>query len=131
MTPMQYYGTGKRKTAIARVYLRPGNGRVIVNRKPLEEYFGGDAEKVFVRQPLLLTETEGQFDVLVNVRGGGPSGQAIAIRHGLARALTHVPQEEYRGVLKKAGHLTRDARQVERKKYGQPGARKHYQFSKR
>ena len=131
MTPMQYYGTGKRKTAIARVYVRPGNGRILVNRKPLDEYFGGDAEKVYVRQPLLLTETAEQFDVLVNVRGGGPSGQAVAIRHGLARALTQVPQEEYRGVLKRAGHLTRDARQVERKKYGQPGARKNYQFSKR
>lgn len=131
MTPMQYYGTGKRKTAVARVYVRPGNGRIMVNRKPLDEYFGGDAEKVVVRQPLLLTETADQFDVLVNVHGGGPSGQAGAIRHGLARALTQVPQQEYRGMLKKAGHLTRDARKVERKKYGQPGARKNYQFSKR
>lgn len=128
---MQYYGTGKRKTAVARVYVRPGNGRIMVNRKPLDEYFGGDAEKVVVRQPLLLTETADQFDVLVNVHGGGPSGQAGAIRHGLARALTQVPQQEYRGMLKKAGHLTRDARKVERKKYGQPGARKNYQFSKR
>ena len=131
MTPMQYYGTGKRKRAIARVYLRPGNGRIIVNRKPLDEYFGGDAEKVYVRQPLVLTETVDNYDVLVNVKGGGPSGQAIAIRHGLARALILVPQEEYRGMLKRAGHLTRDARQVERKKYGQPGARKRFQYSKR
>lgn len=131
MTPMQYYGTGKRKRAIARVYLRPGNGRIIVNRKPLDEYFGGDAEKVYVRQPLVLTETIDNYDVLVNVKGGGPSGQAIAIRHGVARALTQVPQEEYRGMLKRAGHLTRDARQVERKKYGQPGARKRFQYSKR
>lgn len=131
MTPMQYYGTGKRKRAIARVYLRPGNGRIIVNRKPLDEYFGGDAEKVYVRQPLVLTETIDNYDVLVNVKGGGPSGQAIAIRHGLARALILVPQEEYRGMLKRAGHLTRDARQVERKKYGQPGARKRFQYSKR
>ncbi len=131
MTPMQYYGTGKRKTAIARVYIRPGNGQIMVNRKPLDEYFGGEAEKVYVRQPLHLTETAERFDVKVNVKGGGPSGQAIAIRHGLARALVQIPEEDYRAVLKRAGHLTRDARKVGRKKYGQPGARKRFQYSKR
>ncbi len=131
MTPMQYQGTGKRKTAIARVYLRPGNGQIIVNRKPLDEYFGSDAEKVLVRQPLELTETSERFDVQVNVKGGGPSGQAVAIRHGLARALVQMSEEDYRAVLKRAGYLTRDARQVERKKYGQPGARKRFQYSKR
>ena len=131
MNTMQYYGTGKRKTSIARVYLRPGNGRILVNRKPVDEYFGTDAERHMVREPLVATETEDQYDVLVNVKGGGYTGQAAAIRHGVARALTLVPQEEYRAILKRAGHLTRDARQVERKKYGQPGARKRYQFSKR
>ncbi len=130
-TPQQFYGTGKRKTAIARVYLRPGNGQIIVNRKPLDEYFGSDAEKVLVRQPLVLTETGERFDVKVSVSGGGPSGQAVAIRHGLARALVQIPEEDYRAVLKRADHLTRDARKVERKKYGQPGARKRFQYSKR
>lgn len=131
MNTMQYYGTGKRKTSIARVYLRPGTGRILVNRKPVDEYFGTDAERYTVRQPLEATGTTGRFDVLVNVKGGGFTGQAAAIRHGLARALTLIPDEEFRGVLKRAGHLTRDARVVERKKYGQPGARKRYQYSKR
>ncbi len=131
MNTMQYYGTGKRKTSIARVYVRPGTGRIMVNRKPVEEYFGTDAERTMVRQPLEVTENLERFDVLVNVKGGGYSGQAAAIRHGLARALTQVPEEEYRAILKRAGHLTRDARQVERKKYGQPGARKRFQYSKR
>ncbi len=131
MNTMQYYGTGKRKTSIARVYVRPGTGRIMVNRKPVDEYFGTDAERTTVRQPLVVTENLERFDVLVNVKGGGYTGQAEAIRHGLARALTLVPEEEYRGVLKRAGHLTRDARKVERKKYGQPGARKRFQYSKR
>lgn len=131
MNQMQYYGTGKRKTSIARVYLRPGNGRILVNRKPVEEYFGTDTERNMVRQPLEVTETGDRYDVVVTVRGGGFTGQATAIRHGLARALTLVPEEEFRGALKRAGHLTRDARKVERKKYGQPGARKRFQYSKR
>jgi small subunit ribosomal protein S9 len=127
----QYYGTGRRKNAVARVYLRPGTGQFRVNKKILDEYFGDEAQCVMARQPLTVTEAVGQFDVIVRVHGGGISGQAGAIRHGLARALTQVPQEEYRDLLKKAGFLTRDARQVERKKYGQPGARKRYQYSKR
>ncbi len=127
----QYYGTGRRKTSVARVYLRPGVGQILVNRKPVDEYFGDAAQCVVVREPLKLTETETRFDVLVNVHGGGITGQADAIRHGVSRALTLVPQEEFRAVLKKAGLLRRDARQVERKKYGQPGARKRYQYSKR
>jgi len=127
----QYYGTGKRKTSIARVYLRPGNGQVIINKKPLEEYFGDVAQQFLVRQALELTETAGRFNVLVNVQGGGVTGQASAIRHGISRALSSIPQEAFRGPLKKAGLLTRDSREVERKKYGQPGARKRYQFSKR
>jgi small subunit ribosomal protein S9 len=131
MNTMQYYGTGKRKTSIARVYVRRGGGRILVNRKPVDEYFGTDSERSMVRQPLEVTETLDRFDVLVTVRGGGFTGQAMAIRHGLARALTLVPEEDLRSPLKRAGHLTRDARQVERKKYGQPGARKRFQYSKR
>ncbi len=130
-TMQQYYGTGRRKRAVARVYLRPGTGQFRVNKKILDEYFGDEAQCVMARQPLALAEVVGQYDVVVRVQGGGINGQAGAIRHGLARALTQVPQEEYRDMLKKAGFLTRDARQVERKKYGQPGARKRYQYSKR
>ena len=130
-TMQQYYGTGRRKNAVARVYVRPGSGQFRVNKKILDEYFGDEAQCVMARQPLTVAEAAGQFDVTVRVHGGGISGQAGAIRHGLARALTQVPQEEYRDLLKKAGFLTRDARQVERKKYGQPGARKRYQYSKR
>ncbi|MEE8395658.1 MAG: 30S ribosomal protein S9 [bacterium] len=131
MTEMQFQGTGKRKRAIARVYLRPGAGQIIINKKALDDFFPGDTEQVSVRKPLVLTETLDRFDVRVNVRGGGTTGQAEAIRHGISRALLLIPQEEFRPVLKKAGLLTRDARKVERKKYGQPGARKRYQFSKR
>lgn len=127
----QYYGTGRRKSSVARVYLRPGTGQIKINKKILADYFPDDAQRFLVRQPLELTKTVERFDVLVNVHGGGISGQAGAIRHGLARALLLVPQEEFRDVLKKAGLLTRDARKVERKKYGQPGARKRFQFSKR
>ncbi|HKI96951.1 MAG TPA: 30S ribosomal protein S9 [bacterium] len=130
-SPQQYYGTGKRKTAIARVYLRPGNGQIVINHKSLDDYFGDDAHRYMVRQPLEITETLERFNVLVNVRGGGANGQAGAIRHGLARALSLLPEEEMRPTLKRAGLLTRDAREVERKKYGQPGARKRYQYSKR
>ena len=131
MVDMQYYGTGRRKTSVARVYLRPGQGRISINRKPLEEFFGDDAQLYLVRQPMELTETLGRYDVLVNVRGGGITGQAGAIRHGISRALSLIPDEDFRATLKKAGLLTRDARAVERKKYGRPGARKRFQFSKR
>lgn len=127
----QYYGTGKRKTAVARVFLRPGNGQIRINRKSLEDYFGDGTHRYVVLQPLKLTETLGRFNVLASVKGGGPSGQAGAIRHGLARALAMLPDEEVRPTLKRAGFLTRDPREVERKKYGQPGARKRYQYSKR
>ena len=130
-TAQQYYGTGKRKTAVARVYVRPGNGVIIVNKKSLEDYFGDEAQRVLVRQPLVLLESAERFNVLVTVRGGGPNGQAEAIRHGISRALTQLPEEEARPTLKRAGLLTRDSREVERKKYGQPGARKRYQYSKR
>jgi small subunit ribosomal protein S9 len=131
MDVQQYYGTGRRKTSVARVYLRPGSGRILINKKPLDEYFGQEAQRYVVKQPLEITETAGRFDVVVNVQGGGSNGQAGAIRHGIARALLTVPQEEFRAALKKVGLLTRDAREVERKKYGRPGARKRYQFSKR
>ena len=127
----QYYGTGKRKTAEARVFLRPGNGQIRINRKSLEDYFGDGSHRYLVRQPLELTENLGRFNVLASVKGGGPSGQAGAIRHGLARALAMLPDEEVRPTLERAGLLTRDPREVERKKYGQPGARKRYQYSKR
>lgn len=130
-TPQQYYGTGKRKTSIARVYLRPGNGQILVNRKSLDDYFGDDAQRFLVRQPLELTDTYERYNVVVNVKGGGTNGQAGAIRHGIARALSLMPDDEIRPTLKRAGLLTRDAREVERKKYGQPGARKRFQFSKR
>ena len=128
--PVQNYGTGRRKTAAARVYLRPGTGKFTVNKRPFDEYFPNDMVKMIIRQPLELTETVDRFDIVVNVRGGGYTGQAGALRHGISRALVeHDP--ELRGKLKKAGFLTRDPREVERKKYGQPGARKRFQFSKR
>ena len=130
MSEIQYYGTGRRKTSVARVYLRPGSGTVTVNRRDLDQYFSNEVLKMVIRQPLLLTETAGKFDVLINVDGGGPSGQAGAIRHGLSRALIEY-NPELRPRLKAAGLLTRDARKVERKKYGQPKARKRFQFSKR
>lgn len=127
----QYYGTGKRKTAIARVYVRPGNGQILINRKSLDDYFGQEAHRTAVRQPLVVLDFETRFNVVVTVHGGGTNGQAEAVRHGLARALCLLPGEETRPILKTAGLLTRDARKVERKKYGQPGARKRYQYSKR
>lgn len=130
-TPQQYYGTGKRKTSVARVFVRPGTGQILVNKKSLEDYFGDEAHQYLVRQPLEVTDNLEKFNVLVSVKGGGPNGQAGAIRHGLARALSLLPDEEIRPTLKRAGLLTRDAREVERKKYGQPGARKRYQYSKR
>ena len=130
MAEIQYYGTGRRKTATARVYLRPGSGKITVNRRTFDNFFPNQVLKMVIRQPLLLTETADSFDILVNVQGGGPSGQAGAIRHGISRALLEY-NSELRPRLKAAGFLTRDARAVERKKYGQPKARKRFQFSKR
>ncbi len=130
MAEIQYYGTGRRKTSVARVYLRPGSGKITVNRRDFDDFFPNRVLKMVIRQPLLLTETADKFDILVNVHGGGASGQAGAIRHGIARALLEY-NPELRPRLKAAGLLTRDARKVERKKYGQPKARKRFQFSKR
>lgn len=127
---VQYLGTGRRKTSTARVRLLPGDGKIVVNDKPLAQYFGRDVLEEVVKQPLKATETLGQFDVVVKVEGGGTSGQAGAIRHGIARALLEA-DGGYRDVLKKAGYLTRDPRMKERKKYGRKKARKSPQFSKR
>ena len=127
---VQYYGTGRRKDSVARVYLRPGDGNIVVNKRPVEEYFGRDTLKMILRQPLEITDSLQKFDIIVNVHGGGLSGQAGAIRHGISRALL-LATENSRDTLKKAGMLTRDSRKVERKKYGQPGSRKKYQYSKR
>ena len=126
----RYYGTGRRKKSIARVYLVPGKGDVTINKRNMDDYFGLETLKVIVRQPLALTETADKYDVIVNVRGGGYTGQAGAIRHGVARALLQV-DAEYRPVLKRAGFLTRDPRMKERKKYGLKAARRAPQFSKR
>ena len=130
MASIQYYGTGRRKTAVARVYLRPGTGKITVNRRDFEVYFPNRVLKMIIRQPLLITENAEKFDILINVSGGGMSGQAGAIRHGLSRALLEF-NPELRPKLKSVGFLTRDAREVERKKYGQPKARRRFQFSKR
>ncbi|HQR33879.1 MAG TPA: 30S ribosomal protein S9 [Blastocatellia bacterium] len=130
MAEIQYYGTGRRKSATARVYLRPGTGTVKVNRKSIETYFKNETQRMIIRQPLQMTDTLSKFDVLVNVAGGGSTGQAGAVRHGIARALIEF-NGELRKKLKKAGLLTRDPRAKERKKYGQKGARKRFQFSKR
>ena len=124
------YGTGRRKKSIARVYLTPGTGNITINKRNIDEYFGLETLKVIVRQPLVATENADKFDVKVTVRGGGTTGQAGAIRHGIARALLTV-DNDYRPVLKKAGFLTRDPRMKERKKYGLKGARRAPQFSKR
>ncbi len=126
----KYYGTGRRKKSIARVYLVPGKGEVTINKRSKDDYFGMETLKVIVRQPLALTETTEKYDVLVNVKGGGYTGQAGAIRHGIARALLQV-DADYRPALKKAGFLTRDSRMKERKKYGLKAARRAPQFSKR
>ena len=122
---------GRRKSAVARVYLNTGSGNIVVNDRPLDEYFKEDTLRYIVNQPLVLTNTVGQFDLKINVDGGGIKGQAEAIRLGIARALCKVDAEAYRPVLKSNGFLTRDAREVERKKPGQPGARRRFQFSKR
>ena len=126
----RYYGTGRRKKSIARVYLTPGKGEVTINKRSIDDYFGLETLKVIVRQPFAVTGTSEKFDVLVNVRGGGYTGQAGAIRHGIARALLQA-DAECRPVLKKGGFLTRDSRMKERKKYGLKAARRAPQFSKR
>ncbi|HEX8652807.1 MAG TPA: 30S ribosomal protein S9 [Pyrinomonadaceae bacterium] len=130
MAEIQYYGTGRRKTSTARVYLRPGAGEVKINRKAFDQYFPNETLRMIIRQPLQLTETTNKFDILVNVDGGGPAGQAGAIRHGITRALLEF-NADLRPTLKHAGLITRDPRIKERKKYGQKGARKRFQFSKR
>jgi small subunit ribosomal protein S9 len=127
---IQYYGTGRRKTSTARVYLRPGSGEVKVNKKSFDQYFPNETLRMIIRQPLQLTETTAKFDIFVNVCGGGPAGQAGAIRHGITRALMKF-NLDLRRPLKQAGLVTRDPRIKERKKYGQKGARKRFQFSKR
>jgi small subunit ribosomal protein S9 len=127
---VQYYGTGRRKHSVARVRLVPGEGRIVINKRDMDNYFGLETLKLIVKQPLVLTETLGRYDVLVNVKGGGTTGQAGAIRHGVARALLKA-DPELRGVLKRAGFLTRDPRMKERKKYGLKAARRAPQFSKR
>ena len=130
MATAKFYGTGRRKKSIARVYVTPGTGKITINKRDIDEYFGLETLKVVVRQPLAATDTEGKFDVIVNVKGGGYTGQAGAIRHGLSRALLQV-DADFRPVLKKAGFLTRDPRMKERKKYGLKAARRAPQFSKR
>jgi len=130
MAEKTFYATGKRKTSIARVWMKPGEGKVTVNDRELDKYFSLDTARVMVFQPLELTGTLGQFDISVNVYGGGIKGQAGAVRHGITRALLAV-KDEFREMLKKAGLITRDPRAKERKKYGQKGARKRFQYSKR
>ena len=130
MASVKYYGTGRRKKSIARVYLTPGTGKITINKRDIDDYFGLETLKVVVRQPLVATETLEKFDVLVNVHGGGFTGQAGAIRHGIARALLKA-DAEFRPTLKKAGYLTRDPRMKERKKYGLKAARRAPQFAKR
>jgi len=125
-----YSATGKRKSSIARVRVMPGDGKYVINQKTLDEYFKRETSKMIIKQPSELTETTGKYDVHVNVKGGGMNSQAGAIRHGIAKAL-FILNADFRSVLKKAGLLTRDSRVKERKKYGQPGARKRFQFSKR
>lgn len=130
MAATKYYGTGKRKSSIARVWLTPGTGIITVNTKTIDDYFGRETSKMVIRQPLELTENLGKFDVYVTVRGGGDSGQAGAIKHGITKALLEV-DAAYRAPLKQAGFITRDSRVKERKKYGKAAARKSFQFSKR
>ena len=130
MSEERYYATGKRKTSVARVWLTPGEGNVTINKRSIDDYLKRETAKMIIRQPLELTETLGKFDIYVNVRGGGISGQAGAIKHGISRALLAV-NPDFRPLLKKSGFLTRDSRVKERKKYGQPGARKRFQYSKR
>ncbi len=126
----KFYGTGRRKTSVARVYLVPGKGQITVNKRDVEEYFGMETLKTVIRQPLVATDTLGKFDIIVTVKGGGLTGQAGAIRHGISRALLEA-DADYRPILKKEGFLTRDPRMKERKKYGLKAARRAPQFSKR
>jgi small subunit ribosomal protein S9 len=130
MAEEQFYGTGKRKTAVARVWMRPGNGQMTVNKKPVEKYLVRESDRMLTMEPLKITDMADKFDIYVNVKGGGISGQAGAIRHGISRALILV-DPKLRDSVKKEGFLTRDSRMKERKKYGQPGARKRFQYSKR
>ncbi|HPD56879.1 MAG TPA: 30S ribosomal protein S9 [Smithellaceae bacterium] len=130
MPEQRYYATGKRKSAIARVYMKTGSGNIVINKRNFDEYFTRPSLKMVIRQPLEITGKKDQFDFYVNVVGGGVAGQAGAVKHGISKALLEY-DAELRPVLKKAGFLTRDARVKERKKYGQPGARKRFQFSKR
>jgi len=130
MAAASFYGTGKRKSSVARVWLKPGSGKITVNNKSLDDYFGRETSKMVVRQPLELVEKLGQYDIYVTVQGGGDSGQAGAIKHGITKALLET-DSELRGVLKKAGFITRDSRVKERKKYGRAAARARFQFSKR
>jgi small subunit ribosomal protein S9 len=129
-TDKRFYATGKRKTAVARVYMKPGTGIMVVNKRNFDDYFTRDSLKMIIQQPLEIVGKKDQFDFYINVRGGGSSGQAGAIKHGISKVLTEYDLE-LRPMLKRAGFLTRDARIKERKKYGQPGARKRFQFSKR
>ena len=129
-TPDRFYATGKRKTSVARVSMFPGTGEITVNKRKIDDYFGRGVLRMVIRQPLELTGNQANFDIRVNVHGGGLSGQAGAIRHGISRALLSV-KPEYRATLKKSGFLTRDSRVVERKKYGKPKARKSFQWTKR
>ena len=131
MATTKYYGTGRRKSSVARVYLVPGTGKITINKRDIDEYFGLETLKLIVRQPLEETGNADKFDVSVNVRGGGFTGQAGAIRHGISRALLQADSDEFRPILKKAGFLTRDPRMKERKKYGLKAARRAPQFSKR
>ena len=130
MSESSYYGTGKRKTSVARVWMKQGNGRITVNKRPMEEYMVRESDRMLVREPLVLTNMAEKFDINVNVCGGGICGQAGAVRHGISRALVE-SNPDLRDSLKKNGLLTRDSRMKERKKYGQPGARAKYQYSKR
>ncbi len=130
MAAQKFYATGKRKTSVARVWISPGSGNITVNKQDINEYFGRETSKMIIRQPFELTDNLGKFDVWVNVCGGGPSGQAGAIKHGITKALLEA-DGDLRGVLKKAGFITRDSRIKERKKYGRRGARRSFQFSKR
>lgn len=130
MSDIQYYGTGRRKSSIARVFLRPGSGKITINSREFHNYFPSDLLKMIIRQPLTLTESQDKFDIFITVRGGGPSGQAGAIRHGVSRALVNF-NSELRSKLKAAGFLTRDSRVKERQKPGLSGARRRFQFSKR
>ncbi|MEI6609330.1 MAG: 30S ribosomal protein S9 [Deltaproteobacteria bacterium] len=130
MTQQRFYATGKRKSAIARVYMKAGSGNIVVNKRNYDEYFDRPSLKMIIKQPFEITGKTDQFDLYINVNGGGVAGQAGAVKHGISKALLEY-DAELRSILKKAGFLTRDARIKERKKYGQPGARKRFQFSKR